>query len=124
MESLEDVLVPIVMFLSLAAVFGVFFWFRYRSRAEMQQTIRAALDKGQELTPDIIDRLGQPRQTEDADRRRAVIAIAIAVALAAFGFILGERDAIRPLLALSAFPFTIGIAYLIIWRFSDKEASR
>lgn len=124
MEDMEDVWVPIVMFLSVAAVFVFFFWFRFRARAEAQHTIRAALDKGQELTPEIIDRLGQPRHASDADRRRAVIAIAIAVAVAGFGFILGQQEAVRPLLAIAAFPLAIGIGYLIIWHFSDKEAER
>lgn len=120
---MSEELIPIVLFIAMAAVFVFFFWFRYRSRAEMQQTIRAALDKGQELTPEIIDRLGQPKPREFADRRRAIIAIAIAVAMAAFGVILDERDAVRPFLAIAAFPFTIGIAYLIISRFSEQKPS-
>jgi hypothetical protein len=115
--------IPIVLFISMAAVLGVFFWFRYRTRAEMQSTIRAALEKGQELTPDIIDRLGQPKPREHADRRRAIIAIALGVAVAAFGFILGEEDAVRPFLAISAFPFALGIGFLIISRFSEKPSS-
>jgi hypothetical protein len=120
---MNEMMIPIVLFICMAVVFAFFFWFRYRSRAEMQQTIRAALDKGQELTPEIIDRLGQPKPREDADRRRAVISIAIAIAVATFGFILDEDDAIRPFLAISAFPLTIGIAYLIISRFSVQKPS-
>jgi len=120
---MDEIWVPIVMFIALAAVFVFFFWFRYRARAEMQQTIRTALERGQELTPEIIDRLGQPKPGEFADRRRAIIAIAIGIAVAAFGFILGEEDAIRPFLAISAFPFTLGIGYLIISRFSDQKPS-
>ncbi|MEX2125012.1 MAG: DUF6249 domain-containing protein [Woeseia sp.] len=120
---MNEMMIPIVLFICMAAVFVFFFWFRYRSRAETQHTFRAALDKGQELTPDIIDRLGQPKPREDADLRRAVIAIAIGIAVAAFGFILDEDDAIRPFLAISAFPFTIGIAYLIISRFSVQKPS-
>jgi hypothetical protein len=115
--------IPIVMFISLAAVLVFFFWFRYRGRAEMQSTIRAALERGQELTPEIIDRLGQPKPAKHADRRRAVIAITLAIAVAAFGFILGERDAVRPFLAISAFPLMLGIGYLIISRFSEQEPS-
>jgi hypothetical protein len=120
---MDEIWIPIVMFIAMATVFVFFFWFRYRGRAEMQQTIRAALERGQELTPDIIDRLGQPKPGEHADRRRAIISIAIAIATAAFGFILDERDAVRPFLAIAAFPFTLGIAYLIISRFSEQKPS-
>lgn len=115
-------MIPIVLFLSLAAVFVFFYWFRYRARKELQQTIRTALEKGQELTPDIIDRLGNPQYGPEVDRRRAVISLAIAVAVAGFGLILGEEDAIRPMLAIAAFPLTIGIAYLIIARFSAEKS--
>jgi hypothetical protein len=114
--------IPIVMFISMAAVFVFFFWFRFRARAETQHTLRAALERGHELTPEIIDRLGHPRPAEHADRRRAIIAIALGVAVAAFGFILDEEDAVRPFLAISAFPFALGIAFLIISRFSEKPS--
>jgi hypothetical protein len=115
--------IPIVLFISMTVVFVYFFWFRFRGRAEAQHTIRTALERGQELTPEIIDRLGQPKPSEHADRRRAIISIAIGIAVAAFGFILGEEDAVRPFLAISAFPFALGIAFLIISRFSEKPSS-
>jgi len=120
---MEEEWIPIVMFIAVAVVFVFFFWFRFRGRAEAQHTIRAALERGHELTPEIIDRLGHPKPAEDADRRKAIISIALGVAVAAFGFILGERDAVRPFLAISAFPFALGIGFLIISRFSDKPSS-
>jgi len=44
-----------------AILLGVFFWLRFRARREMQDTIRIALDKGHELSPELIDRLGHPK---------------------------------------------------------------
>lgn len=120
---MNEEMIPIVLFISMAAAAVFFFWFRYRTRAEMQMTIRSALDKGQELTPEIIDRLGNPKPKEDADRRRAVICIALAIAIAAFGYILDEDDAVRPFLAMSAFPLLLGIAYFIISRFRVQTPS-
>lgn len=118
-----EALIPIVMFICLAVVVAIFLMFRHRSRAELQQTVRMALDKGQELTPEIIERLGQPKQPPYSDLRRALIWIATGVGFAAFGFILDEEDAVRPLIAVGAFPLVIGIAYLILSRFSEKDAS-
>ena len=74
-------LIPIVMFISLALVFIALFWFRYRSRADMQQTIRQALDKGIELSPDLIDRLGAPKPAANKDLRLGVIWMSLAVGL-------------------------------------------
>jgi hypothetical protein len=120
---ISEELIPIVMFISLAVVLGLFLMFRHRSRAELQQTVRTALDRGQELTPEIIDRLGQPKQPPYSDLRRALIWIAVGIGFAAFGFILDEEEAVRPLIAIGAFPLAIGLAYLIISRFSEKDAS-
>ncbi len=117
-------LVPIVMFISVAAVFGLLFWFRYRARVEMQETFRLALDKGQELTPEIIDRLGQPQPSKDKDLRLGIIWLAVAVGLVLCGFAIPEDSghALRGVLAGAAFPFAIGIAYLILYRFTDRSS--
>ncbi len=119
-----DDLVPIVMFISVAAVFGLLFWFRYRTRAEMQETFRLALDKGQELTPEIIDRLGHPQSSKDKDLRLGVIWLAIAVGLVLCAFAIPDDsgDALRGVLAGAGFPFAIGVAYLILYRFTERGA--
>ena len=100
---------------------AVFFWLRYRNRSDMQATIRAALDKGQELSPEIIDRLGQPKQPKDKDFRLAVIWLAIAIGLVLIGVAVPEPEALRGTLAGASFPFAIGIAYLILHRFADHD---
>ena len=112
---------PIVMFVGMTIVFVALFWFRYKARSEMQSTFRAALDKGQELSPEIIDRLGHPKATKDKDLRYGIIWLSLAVALVLIGFAVPEPDALRGLLAGAAFPFCIGIAYLILHKFTDKN---
>jgi len=118
----NEMWVPIVLFISTAAVLSFWLYFRSRGRQALQQTVQKAIERGQDLSPELLDRLGQPRTSGHADLRRGVIAIALGVAFAAFGFILDERDAVRPLLATAAFPFLIGVAYLALWRFGgDKD---
>ena len=75
---MQDIIVPSVMFAGLTVVFSLLIWFRYRARREMQETLRVALDKGQDLTPEIIDRLGHPKAAPDKDLRLGVIWLAIA----------------------------------------------
>lgn len=118
---MNEELIPIVMFLGLTVVFCTLFWFRYRARREMQETFRMALDKGQELTPEVIDRLGHPKPSKDKDLRLGVIWLALAVGLVLIGFAVPDEDALRGLLAGAAFPFAIGIAYLILHRFTDRN---
>ena len=114
--------VPIVMFMGITIVMCTLVWFRYRSRSEIQQTIRLALDKGQELSPEIIDRLGHPKATKDKDLRLGVIWLAVAAALVAFGFgIPDEDDVARIFAGIAAFPFAIGVAYMILHKFTDRD---
>lgn len=87
----------------------------------MQDTIRAAIDKGQELSPEVIDRLGHPKQPKDKDMRLAVIWLAIAVGLVLIGFAVPEPEALRGTLAGAAFPFTIGMAYLFLHKFAKRD---
>ncbi|MGB5211662.1 MAG: DUF6249 domain-containing protein [Gammaproteobacteria bacterium] len=117
--AMEEVWVPIIMFLTMGAIFILFFYFRFRTRREFQQTLRIALDKGAELTPDVLDRLGEPARPKTADLRRGLFGLFIGIAFAVFGLVLGEEDAIRPLLAVGAFPFLVGIAYLGLWKFRE-----
>ena len=119
MENVEWV--PISMFVGLTIVICIFFWFRYRARSEMQQTFRLALEKGQELTPEVIDRLGHPKPSRDKDLRLGVIWLALAGGLVLIGFAVPDEDALRGLLAGAALPFAIGLAYMILHRFTDRD---
>lgn len=118
---MQEEWIPIVMFISLAAVLIVVFWLRFRSREAMQQTIRLALDKGHELTPDIIDRLGHPKRPKNQDFRLGVIWLAIAIGFALLGLAIPEEEATRPMLGVAGFPAVIGFAYLILNRFAKPE---
>ena len=114
--------VPIVMFIGMTVVLCTVVWFRHKSKEGMQQTFRAALDKGQELTPEIIDRLGHPKAAKDKDMRLGVIWLALAIGITAFGFgIPDEEDVARIFMGIAAFPLTIGIAYLILHKFTDRD---
>lgn len=118
-----EIVVPSVMFITIGVVLGLFFMFRHRSRAELHQTVRNALERGQELTPELIERLGQPRQSAHADLRKGLIWLAIGLGCILFGVLIDEEDAVRPLLGIGAFPLLIGVAYFIMSRFGEKPAS-
>ena len=45
--------VPLAGILGPAAVLCIFLYFRHRNRVELQTTVRQALDKGHELTPEL-----------------------------------------------------------------------
>jgi hypothetical protein len=111
-------MIPITLFIGATVAVGLFFWFRFRMRHEVQQTIRAAIEKGQELTPEIIERLGHPPKPKNTELRHALIWLALAAGLALCGFVAPDPtgNALRGCLAGAAFPFCIGVAYLVMWR--------
>jgi len=113
--------IPIVMFVGMTIVLCTIAWLRYKTKDGLQQTFRAALDKGQDLTPEIIDRLGHPKPAKDKDLRLGVIWVAVAVGFTAFGLgIPDEDDVARIFMGISAFPFAIGVAYLILYKVTDR----
>ncbi len=118
-------LIPIALFAAIALIFFIVLYFKQRSRAEMQQTIRLALEKGNELTPEIISQLGEPEPSKNRDLRRALIWLALAVGLALCGFFVPDPsgNALRGTLAGAAFPFAIGVAYMIMWRYGATDES-
>ena len=121
---MEGLWVPIAMFAAMTIIFSFFFWFRARARSEMQQTIRSAIDKGQELTPDLVESLGKPqRSSKDKDLRFSLIWFAIAFGISLFGAAIGAAEDEEPIFlimsGIAALPFMVGLAYLIMWKFTE-----
>lgn len=116
-----ELLVPIVLFISIATVFALAFMYRARQREQVQMTVRQAIDKGQELTPELLEKLGETGGGRHSDLRRGVIAVALGAGIALFGLILGQEDAMRPLVAIGTIPLLIGMAYLGLWRYSPRN---
>jgi len=122
----EGLWVPIAMFAAMTVIISFFFWFRYRSRSEMQQTLRSAIDKGQELTPELVESLGKPQKvSKDKDLRLSLIWFAIAFGISIFGATIGavetEEEVFFIMSGIAAFPLMLGLAYVIMWRFTERE---
>lgn len=124
-KEMAEELIPIIMFIMIGLVFLVMFHFKFKSKAEFQQTIRLALEKGTELTPDLISRLGEPEPNKDRDLRRGLVWLALAAGTAALAFGIPDEDTLGILLSVAAFPFFIGLAFVIMWRYGlgQKEKS-
>jgi hypothetical protein len=112
-----DDLIPIVLFLMTGVVLCTFFYFRHRSRQEMQQTVRVAIEQGQELSPEVLESLiGDPGGSRDL--RRGLIWIAIAMGFAGFGWGVSETA----LYGIGAFPLFVGLAYLVLFWAGRRRA--
>ena len=119
--SPNEVWIPLSMFIGLAVVLSLWIWFRYRAKRDTQLTIRTAIDKGQELSSDMIENLVNPPVSPQRDLRRGLVGVFLAAGFALFGVILGEEDAVRPLLGVAMFPLSIGVAFLLMHRFNRSD---
>ena len=115
-------MIPIVMFLVFGLVIIGYFYFRHRTRQEIQATVRSAMEHGQQLTPEVLEGLSDSLNSRHGDLRRGVISMALGIAFFLFAGFLGQEEAVGPLRAVSTFPFLIGIAYLALWFFTKRKA--
>jgi len=115
--------IPITGFVSLAAVLGLLFYLRFRAKLEYQRTVRVAIERGQQLTPEFLERLGErpAARGRHRDLRMGVISIAFGIALACCGLLAEDDDAIRAFLAIGNIPFLVGVALVVLWKFAPRD---
>ncbi len=113
-------LIPIVLFLTIGGVFALAFYLKYKARHDVQHTVRLAIERGEALSPELIETLATSIASPYADLRRGVIFLALGAAGFAFAALLGEEDAMSPIMAVSTFPIVIGLAYLGLWFFIGR----
>ena len=87
----------------------------------MQKTMRTAIEKGQELTPEVIERLGSPPAAKNRDLRRGIISLAIGFGFIALGLAIPEEEAVRVMLGVSAFPILLGLGFLLMHKLSPTD---
>lgn len=123
---MTPVLICLIIFGSFASLFIVPRYFKNREREKMQDTIRAAIDKGQQLPPDLIEAMTRdvrPASTAQRDIRLGVIWLAIAAGLGAMGWVAGDYtdDGIQATVALAAIPGVIGLAFIVLSFFNKSR---
>lgn len=109
-----------VMFLGLTVVFSLLVWFRYKAKRDSQETIRVAMEKGQQLSPELFERLTNPPVPPNRDLRRGIVNVGLAIGFVLFGYIFPEDDLFGIMSAVAMFPLLLGIAFLLLHRFGDR----
>ena len=117
----NEIWVPLSMFIGLSVVLSLWVWFRYKAKKDLQETIRTAIEKGQGLSPELIENLVNPPVSPQRDLRRGVISMLVAVAIALFALFLNEGDALGPLMGIAMFPLSIGAGFLLMHRFGSSR---
>jgi hypothetical protein len=84
-----------------------------KNKKEVQLTIRQLLDQGQNLTPELLEKLGTFKSQKIIDLRRGLTLASIGLACIFAGMIFNE---IRVGFALGLFPLLLGGAFFICWK--------
>lgn len=124
MEDVAFWLVFVAFFAAIAIPICLLLYFAHRSGVETQLTVRKAIEQGQQLSPEILERLSEGANSPERDRRRGVIGIAIGIGLAILGLLTVVDLGIGfGVVGIGALPFAIGLAYLALSRFSRHDQS-
>lgn len=124
---MDETIIPVALFAMIAAIVIVPNWLKSRERREMQETLRASIEKGQQLPADIVEALSRqnvkPVATASRDLRAGVILVAtalgIAAAFATIGYYVDED--IYAFGAWAAIPGAIGLAFIILSFFNKNK---
>ena len=132
MEDFIPVIAILAVFGTITAIVFGPSYLKSREKRDMQQTIRHAIDKGQDLPPDLIDAMTKdvqkslPSRTKDI--RRGIIWLASGIGISAFSVVssLGDRswggdNVDNGLLGIACIPITIGLAFIVLSFFNKNK---
>ncbi|MDG1826904.1 MAG: DUF6249 domain-containing protein [Henriciella sp.] len=117
-------LIPIALFALIFGAIWLYSHFNYKKRATAHETLRHAVDKGQQISPDLIEKMSSLSDPIKSDLRRGVLFIAFGIAFIILGSFVSthEGEPMGPMLGIASFPIIMGLAYLGLWRFSHDRS--
>lgn len=118
----EDIVVPFVVFASLAAVIISAFYFNFKKRRVVYDAIKVAIEKTGSIDPALVETIIRENVGPYADLRKGIVLIAIAAAFVALGLAIpASEDALGPMLGVASFPGFVGFAYVLFHFFAPRE---
>jgi hypothetical protein len=118
---MEAVLIPTVVFGSIAVVTIAAFFFSYRKRRIVYDAIKVAIEKTGAVDAALVEAIIRDKVGPNADLRKGIVLIATAAAVVVFALTIGEEDAMRPLMGLASFPGFVGLSYVAFHFFAPRE---
>ena len=129
--ELTPILIVLIIFASIVAIILGPGYFKSREKQAMQEIVRAAIDKGEPMPPEMIDALTKEAKSRipsaARDLRVGVILLAVSIGIAllgyAFSFVGGieEAKAVYPIVGMGAIPGAVGVAFIILSFFNKNK---
>lgn len=117
-----EVLVALAPLAMVVLIIAIPAYLRSRDRGEMQKTLRAAIDKGQELPAELVEAMsrdGKQPPSPARDIRHGIVWLAVGLGIGAFAYFISmeEADALYPLMGFASIPVMIGLALIALGAF-------
>jgi hypothetical protein len=117
---MDGIYIPIIGFLSIAAMFITFSALNSWSQFEVQRTLRTALEKGAPLTSELVAQMATNKPSRKTDMRRGVIIVSIGVAALVAGTITGRMQEFA---TVAVFPIFVGLGFLLVWKLERGQGT-
>lgn len=115
---MSELWIPVIAIICFTIMVITNVFLNSKNKKEVQYTIRELLDKGESITPELLEKLGTFKSQKIIDLRRGLALASIGLACIFAGFIVNE---IRTGLAISIFPLFLGIAFFICWKMNQDD---
>jgi hypothetical protein len=127
-----EILIPLGFFAMIAAIVIVPRYFRSLEQQKLQETLRAAVERGEPIPPEIVQAMTTTVKgartpvpaSPDRDLRQGIVWLAIGFGFALMGYFIGfeEPDATWVFLGIAAIPGFIGLAFVLLWLAGRKRS--
>jgi hypothetical protein len=111
-------LVPLAPFAAGVLITGIIIWFNQRKNQTMHETLRAMIEKGAAIPPELINPPAREHKPQN-DLRLGLIFVAIGVGATLCLLILGESA-----WGAGFVPLLIGAAFLMTWKIEANKSGR
>jgi len=117
-DTMSELWIPITAIICLTIMIITNVVLSSKNKKEVQYTIRDLLNKGESITPELLEKLGTFKSQKIIDLRRGLSLASVGLACIFSGFIVSET---RIGFAIGMFPLLLGIAFFICWKMNKDE---
>lgn len=114
-------LIPITMFIVIGAAVVAYFYWNHRNRVAIMETVQKAVQGGNTLTPELLDRLGAAADPRLRDLRRGIVLFFIGLAFLLATLFVDEPEIVSGFRAFSMLPIMMGLGFLLVWKLTPDR---
>ena len=118
---MSDELIPMVLFIVIGFITLGFFHFNAKNRQSIMDTVQKAIDRGGELTPELLTKLGAAVSPRARDMRRGIVFLALGVAGLLCSLFFTDTHFVSGIRAGSMFPLLLGAGFLLVWKLNRNQ---